>query len=141
MSILKWQVNSFSIFVSFFIVMTHNTSVNFNLIHFPLWTNRSHQSPNSETFKCSGENEPYSSCHFPNHKSVFLQILHHFSALWKITPLHLFGKTLNTFHFKDFRAFRTIFDKILSFLKQQVSFSSNFASIFKVMRHNPHVLF
>ena len=30
---------------------------------------------------------PNSSCHFPNHKSVFLQILHDSSMSWKITPL------------------------------------------------------
>ena len=30
MSILKWQVNSSSIFVSPFISMTHNSSINFN---------------------------------------------------------------------------------------------------------------
>ena len=30
-------------------------------------------------------------CHFPNHKLVFLQILHHSSMSWKITPLYLFS--------------------------------------------------
>ena len=43
-----------------------------------------------EIFECSGENLPNSSCHFPNHKSVFLQILHDSSVSWKITPLHFF---------------------------------------------------
>ena len=66
--------------MSFFIVMTHNYSVNFKLIHFLLWTKGSHQSPNFDTFKCSGENFPNSSCHFSNHKSVFFQILHHSSV-------------------------------------------------------------
>ena len=33
------------------------------------------------------------------------------------------------------------FTKFLSFLKQQVSFSSNFASLFIVMRHNSSILF
>ena len=33
-----------------------------------------------ETSKCSGETLPYTSCHFPNHKSIFLQILHHSSV-------------------------------------------------------------
>ena len=37
MSILKRQVSSSSIFVSFSIGMTHNSSVNFRLIHFLLW--------------------------------------------------------------------------------------------------------
>ena len=66
--------------MSCFIVMTHNSSVNFKLIHFLLWTKESHQSPNFDTFKCSGENLPNSSCYFPNHESVFLQILDHSSV-------------------------------------------------------------
>ena len=90
MSILKWQVNSSSNFASFFIVMTHNSTVNFKLIHFLLWTKGSHQSSNFDTFNCSGENLPNSSCHLPNHKSVFHQILHHSSVSWKITCLYFF---------------------------------------------------
>ena len=91
MSFKKWQVNSFSNFASFFIVMTHNSSVNFKLIHFLLWTKGSHQSPNFDTFKCSGENLQNSSCHFPSNKPIFLQILHHSSVSWKITPLYFFS--------------------------------------------------
>ena len=91
MSILKRQVSSSSIFVSFFIVMTHNFSVNFKLIHFLFWTIGSHQSSNFDTFKCSGENVPNSSCHFPSNKAVFLQILHHSSMAWEITPLYFFS--------------------------------------------------
>ena len=34
---------------------THNSSVNFKLIHFLLWIKGSHQSPNFENFKWSGE--------------------------------------------------------------------------------------
>ena len=91
MSILKRQVSSFSIFVSFFIVMINNFSVNFKLIHFLLWAKGSHQSSNSDTFKCSGQNLPNSSCHFPSNKSVFLQILHHSSMSWEVTPLYFFS--------------------------------------------------
>ena len=91
MSVLKRQVSSSAIFVSFFIVMTYNSSANFKLIHLLLWTKESHQSPNFDTFKCSGENLPNTLCHFWNHKSVFLQILHHSCVSWKITPLYLFG--------------------------------------------------
>ena len=54
----------------------------------------SDQSPNFQTFKYSDENVPYSSCHFLNHKSVFLQILHHFSVSWKKTPLYLFSSNV-----------------------------------------------
>ena len=60
MSILKWQVNSSSDFESFFIVMTHNFSVDFDLILFRLWIKGFHQYPNLETLNFSGENLPYS---------------------------------------------------------------------------------
>ena len=72
MSILKWQVNSSSNLASFFIVKTHNSYVNFKLIHFLFWLRGSHQSPNFETFECSAENFPNSSCHFPNHKDIII---------------------------------------------------------------------
>ena len=99
-SILKWQVNSSSKFASFFIVMTRNFSGDFNLILSLLWIKGSHQNPNFETFNCSDENFPYSSCHFPNHKSVFLRILHHSSVSWKITPLYFFSSNIKYFaHF------------------------------------------
>ena len=96
MSILKRQVSSSSIFVSFFIVMTHNSSVNFKLIHFLLWAKGSHQSSNFHTFECSGENLSNSSCHFPSNKSFFLQILHHCSMSRKINPLYFFSSN-NTY--------------------------------------------
>ena len=89
-SILK-QVSSSSSFAAFFIVMTHNSSVSFKLIH-----QGSHQSSNFDTFESSGENLPNSSCHFPSNKSVFLQNLHHFSMSWKITPLTFLAQTIYT---------------------------------------------
>ena len=91
MSILKQQVSSSSIFVSFFIAITHNSPVNLKLIHFLLWIKGSYQSSNFDTFECSSENLQNSSCHFPSNKSVFLQILHHSSVSWKITPLYFFS--------------------------------------------------
>ena len=90
MSILKRQVNSSSNFAPFFIVMTHNSSVTFKLVHFLRWIKGFHQSPNFETIKCSGENLLYFLCHFLNYKSVFLQILHHSLVSWKISHLFLF---------------------------------------------------
>ena len=90
MSILKWQVNPSSNFASFLIVNTHNSSVDFKFILFLIWIKASHHYPVFETLNCSGENLSYSSCHFPNHKSVFLQILHHFSVSCKKTSLHFF---------------------------------------------------
>ena len=94
MSILKWEISSCSSFESFFIVTAYNCAVNFKFIHFLLWANGSLQSSNFDTFKCSGENLPSSSCHFLNRKLVFLQSLHHSSVSWKITPLYFFSKTL-----------------------------------------------
>ena len=82
-SVLKWQVNSSSNLASFFIVMTHSSSVNFKFIHFLLWTKGSHQSLNFETFECSGENLPNFSCHFSNCKLAFFQILHYSSVSLK----------------------------------------------------------
>ena len=54
--------------------MKDNSSVDFKVVLFQLWIKGSHQNPNFETFKCSGENFPYSSYHFPNDNSVVLSI-------------------------------------------------------------------
>ena len=92
-SILKRQVSSSSIFLSFFIAMTHNSTVNFKVIHFLLWAKRSHQNSNFDNFECSGENLPNYSRNFPSNKSVFLQILHHTSLSWKMTRLYFFSSS------------------------------------------------
>ena len=77
---VNWQqVNSSSNLGLSGIVMTHNSSEYFKLIHFLLWIKGSHLSPKFQTSECSGENLPCSSCHFLNHNSVFLQIFLHFS--------------------------------------------------------------
>ena len=88
MWILKWEVNSTSNFALFSIVMTHNVSASFKVIHFLLWIKGSHQSPNFDTFKYSGKNLPNFSSLFSNRKAVFLQNLHISSVSWKITPLY-----------------------------------------------------
>ena len=98
-SILKQKVNAFQKLASFFIVLTHNSSVNFKLKHFVLWIKRPHQSPNFETFKCSSKNLQ-NSCHFLNQKSVFLQILHHSSVLRWLLCTFLW-QALYTLHKKN----------------------------------------
>ena len=98
MPVLKWQVSSSTNFTLFFIVMTHNFSLKFQVIHFLLWAKGSHQSPNFDTFECSGENLLNCLCHFPSNKSVLLQILHHSSTSWKITPLYFFISNIHTLH-------------------------------------------
>ena len=110
--------------------MTHDSSVNFKLIHVLLGTEGSHQSCNFDTFGCSAENLPNSSCHFTNHKSVFLWIIHHSSVSWKITPLYFFRPSINTLHkrnqskckFLRLLGARVKFTKFFSWLKQQISF-------------------
>ena len=51
MSVLNWQVKSSSNFASFFILMTHNSSVNFKLIHFLLWIKEPKNNPIFKTFE------------------------------------------------------------------------------------------
>ena len=96
MSVSKCQVSSSSNFASFFIVVTHNSCASFKVIPFLLWTKGSHQSPNFDTFKCSGENLPNFSSLFSNYKSVFLQNLHTSSVSRKITPLYFCSFNNNT---------------------------------------------
>ena len=60
MLLLKRQVSSSLIFISFFIVMPHNSTLNLKLIHFLLRTKGSYQSSNFNTFEYSGENLPIS---------------------------------------------------------------------------------
>ena len=101
MSILIRQINCSSDFSWFVGVITRKFSVNFLLIHFLLWTKGSYESTNFGTFKCSDENLPNSSYHFPNHKSVFLQILHDSSVSWNMLHCTFLGQTLYTLHKKD----------------------------------------
>ena len=51
-----------------------------------------------DIFECSGENLSKSTCHFPNYKRVFLQILHDSSVSRKITPLYFLGQILYTLY-------------------------------------------
>ena len=53
-----------------------------------------------ETFECLDQNLP-NSCHFWNNKSVFLQILHHSSVSWDITPLYFFSWNFIYFQQKE----------------------------------------
>ena len=78
--------------------------VNFKLTHFLVWIKGSHQCPNFETFECSA---PNSSCHLPNHKSVFLKILHHSSVSWKITFLYFFSSNNIYCAQKEVKSFET----------------------------------
>ena len=54
-----------------------------------------------EIFKCSGQNLTNSLCQFWNDKSVPLQIFHHSSFSWKITPLYFFNSNNINFFPKE----------------------------------------
>ena len=54
-----------------------------------------------ETFKCSGQNSSKSSCQFWNDKSIPLQVLHHSSFSWHITPLWILSWYFFNFGLKD----------------------------------------
>ena len=98
--LVNFQVTSQFLFKFCIILHCHgyHSSVNFNLMHFLPWAKGSHQSPNFDTFKSSGENLP-NFCHFSNHQSVFLQIFHNSSVSWKIIPLYCFSSKERIIHF------------------------------------------
>ena len=57
---------------------------------------KAHQCIIFQTFGCSNESSPNSSCHFWNHKVRVSQILHHCSVPWEITPLFFLAQTSYT---------------------------------------------
>ena len=104
---------------------------------------------NFQTFGCSNESSPNSSRHFWNHKVRIYSNLHHCSVSWTITPLYFFSLNLIYFgqklpievKFSDFWVVGWKFTKFLkSYLKPQVSFSLNFASLFNLMGDKSSVL-
>ena len=54
-----------------------------------------------EPFKCSDQNLSNSSCQLWNDKSIPLQILHHSSLSWQITPLWILSSYFFKFGLKD----------------------------------------
>ena len=87
---------------------------------------------------------------FETKRSGLIQIFHHCSVSWKITPLYFCTSNLVYFAQKEpiekkisnFWGFRWKHTKFfISYLKPQVSFFLNFASFFSVMRDNSCVLF
>ena len=87
---------------------------------------------------------------FETTRSGFIQILHHCSVSWKITPLYFCSSNLVYFGQKEpienkrsgFWVAGWKFSKVLmSHLKPQDSFSLNFALLFSVIRNNSSVLF
>ena len=89
-----------------------------------------------------------SSCHSPSNKSVFLQILHHSSLQWKITPLYFFSS--NNIYFaqkepmkvKNFETFECLAQNLSNSLCQFWNDSSpNFGFLFSFMKDSSSALF
>ena len=120
MSIIKCQVNSFSSCASFFIVMTHISSLNFKLqiLGLSIALVKICQISHVIIFQAT--------CSFSSNYASILSVMKDNSSLytfvtWSILK-HLFFK-LSIAQVK--------FYQILVLLKQQISFSSNFGSIFR----------
>ena len=106
-----------------------------------------------DTFKCSGQNSSNSSYQFWNDRSILLQLLHlsslsryitpHNSANFKFIHFLLWIKESDqSCNFWDFWVLWWKFVKFLmSFSKSQISYCSNFASLFSVMKDKSYVPF
>ena len=101
-----------------------------------------------DAFKCSDENSANSSCHFPKHKSVFLQVLHDSSVSWNITPLYFLRLNILYFAQKGLNKVSIFYTFWCSdqnspsscyFWNKKTSFSSNFA-LLGIMRRNSFIL-
>ena len=129
MSFYKAQINFLSNFALIFSAIKYNFLCFFssNIIYFAQRRPIKAQIVNS-----SGQNSSNTSCQFRNNKSIPLWILH--PVMTNYSPVNL--------KFGDFQVLWWKFPKFLmSFWKVKVSFSSSFASIFTVIKHNSSVLF
>ena len=90
MSFLKAQVNFSSNFASIFSAIKHSSFVFFSCNILNFGQKQLIKVQIFEIFEWSGKNLPNFSCHFPNYKPVFFQILHDSSVSWKITTLYFF---------------------------------------------------
>ena len=104
-------------------------------MRFLLWTIGFHESTNFDTFKCSDEYFSNYSCHFPYHKSIFLQILHDSSLSWNITPLYFFRSKVIYFSQKELMKVR--FFKLFSARKN----SENLTNFLVLKIHQVLVIF
>ena len=118
-------------------------------MHFLLLTKGIHESTNFNTFKGSGKNLPKSSCHFQTTNQFFFKFCIIFQCNEKKLLCTFSGQKLYTLHernqpkctFLGLLSARIRFHQILVVLKPQIGFSSNFTSLFRLIRHNSAVLF
>ena len=135
-----------------FSTMTHNSSEISLLKQCMLWTKRTHQ---CTIFRLLGDlMKVHPICHaiFETTRSGCIQILYYCSVSWKINPLYFFSWNVIWFWHKQ--PTEVIFSEgwkwvvrwkftkfFISYLKPQVSFSLDFASLFSVMGDTSSVLF
>ena len=147
MSFLEPIVSFLSNFASLFSVMRHNSSVVFRLNLYMLWTKRAHQCTIFQTFECSNESSPNSSCNFRNYNvrvysnfaSMFIVMKNNSSVFFALNLIYIGQKEPIEKKFSDFCVVGLKF--LMSYLKPQVILSINFASPFSVMKDNSSVLF
>ena len=99
-----------------------------------------------EIFVCSDQSLSNSLFQFWNDKSIPPPILHHFHEILSTVNFKLIHFLLwiipSKSQFGDFKVLWLKFPKFLiSFLKVQVSFRLNFASIFSAIKNNSSVIF
>ena len=127
-------------------LVSYIVSQKFSSWNITLWTKKAHQSTNFN------ESLPNSSCQFWNHKvnHKFIQILHHHSVWWKISPLCVFlSQTfillIKRAHWSEIFKLSSDWVKIYQIpyviFETTSQFLLNFTSFFSVMRDNSSVLF
>ena len=148
-SFFKPQVSFPLNFASPFSVMTHNFFEIFYLKHYMLLTKKAHKCTIFQTLSALIKVHLIPHAVFETTVSGFIQILHHCWASWKIISMNLFCSNLIYFgqkypikaKFLDFWVVGWKFTKLLVwYLKPQVSFSVNLASLFNVTRDNSSFL-
>ena len=118
-------------------------------MYFLLWTKRSQEYINFDTFRCSGENLPNSSCNFKKPQVSFISNFAWLFSVMKDNSSGLFQVKRYIFWIKgtnqsgNFQAFECseVNSNSEVILKKQTVFSSNFASFLSVMRNNTAVFF
>ena len=128
-------------FTLFFIVVTHNSAVNFKLTHFLLWMKGSHEKSQFWNFQVLWWKFAKFLMSFSKPQSVFCQILHHSEVSWKITPLYFFRSNIIYFGEKEL-----IKGQIFETIKCLGQTSSNFLCQFwndirNLMMFDPSILF
>ena len=103
-----------------------------------------------ETFECSGQNSSHSYCEFSNGNQFLFKFCiifhcHDMTSSVSFKPIHFLLWMKSSHQSPNFEIFQVPWWKfgiyVMSFSKPQVSFSSNFVSLVRVVKDNSSVLF